>query len=122
MTENMFTKKMQGNKLPVPVYSVSSPEDDTVLLAMDVKIKHGFISWFDSTKERVMGIENIEEKPNGELIFHSKADEGNREYTFTPLTLDIYKKHVQKKLLAGKDFDNEEDMLKAIESTKKNAW
>ena len=108
-------------KLPARVHHVFSLEDDTVLVALDVKLRDNEIEWFDTTKERRMAVKKIIEDSPDRFAFE-RADGKGGAYLFRPLTLDLYRKHVQKSLLAQKDFATEEEMLAALEQTKKTAW
>jgi hypothetical protein len=114
---NKFEKKLPGK-----VYYVYSPDDDTVLIAMDVIISDNNIRWFDTIKERIMTIEKILSDNSSEFVFKRSQEEGGQIYTFVPLTLNIYKEKVKQYLVSPQDFENEEEMFKAFEETKKNAW
>ena len=108
--------------LPHKVYLVSCPEDSTVLVAIDVSIKDGYITWFDTVKERVMKIGEIT-IDNDEIFVFTRGDqEGNPSYELRPLTLELYEETVKPKLNNAQDFSKEEDMFAAFEITKENAW
>jgi len=101
---------------------VSCPEDSTVLVAIDVSIKDGYITWFDTVKERVMKIGEIT-IDNDEIFVFTRGDqEGNPSYELRPLTLELYEETVKPKLNNAQDFSKEEDMFAAFEITKENAW
>jgi hypothetical protein len=59
---------------------------------------------------------------DSEFTFRTPSDEGGKIYTFTPLTLETYKNKIKNKLPSPRDFDNEEEMFRAFEETKKNVW
>jgi len=119
---NSSKKNEFKRKLPKRVYYVYSPDDDTVLVAIDVVITGNLISWFDTVRERRMTIEKIYSDSPDEFIFKRSEKEGGQIYSLIPLTLDIYNKKVKNRLLSPKDFENEEDMLNAFEQTKENCW
>lgn len=104
------------------VYYVTSPNDETVRLAMDIHVKDGMLVWFDTVKERRMKIGKIIEHTPTRFIFARANEELGEEYTFVPLTLDIFRTHVKDHILIPRDFDNEEEMLQAFEQTRKDAW
>lgn len=96
------------------VYYVSSPQDETVLLAIDVRARGTVLRWFDTVKERIMVVENwIENTPHG-IIFERSQKEGGGRYTFTPLTLELYQEHVKSKLIAPKEFQTRQEMVECI--------
>lgn len=118
---------MEHNKkiiLESKVYFVSSEKDETVLLAMDVEINENekTVKWFDTVKERLMYYELIVDSDHKHLVFERLEKEGGEIYTFIPLTLEIYDEKVKNRILIPKDFEFEEEMLKAFEETKNNAW
>ena len=104
------------------VYYVTSPNDDTVRLAMDIGIKDGMLCWFDTVKERRMKIGKIVEHTLTRFVFARADGEPGREYTFVPLTLEIFRAHVKDHILIPRDFESEEEMLQAFEQTRKDAW
>lgn len=112
--------KCDFQKLPKPVYYVESPDDDTVLVGMDVTIEYHkkgkesvyIIKWWDSTPhERGMVASRI--KIEGEFFAFKRIDkEGGQTYYFRPMTLDIYNAKVKNRVYGEKtDFDNEDDMI-----------
>ncbi len=109
---NLFTE---------PVYFISSPEDETVLIGMEVTLRGDYLEWFDTTRERIMRVSDIKESSIGYVV-KVPIDNEVRTYTFTPLTLELYNLHVRDKLLAGKDFTDIESLHTAIEATKTEAW
>lgn len=120
---NNFEKiKNIEKRLPARVYYVFSPEDNTVLLAMDIRISEDTIRWFDTIKERIMHIKQIQTENLNELTFKTSEQKDEKVYTFIPLTIEIYKDKIQKEILLPQDFQNEEEMFQAFERTRKNAW
>ncbi len=109
-------------KLSKPVYYVKSPDDDTVLVGMDVTIVHYrkgeesvyTVNWWDSTPhERRMGASQI--KIEGEFFAFKRIDkEGGQTYYFRPMTLEIYNAKVKDRLTGKIDFENETDMINAF--------
>ncbi len=110
-------------KLPRRVYCVQSANDSTVLYALDVTFGPEYIRWFDGTKERIMRTDSPGETgADGNFSFVRSTEEGGATYTFAPMTLEIYLQQVMPRLVAGKNFADEEAMLKAFESTRETAW
>lgn len=115
--------KTKIRKLPGRVYFVEASNNDaSVLIAMNVYTDGRIIRWFDTIKERVMGIEKIiNQKANHFSFLRAKA-EGGGKYTFIPLTIEIYNQKVKQHILVPQDVSDEEKMLKAFEETFKDAW
>ena len=109
-------------KLPAKIYYVTSSQDQTVLLALEVKIRDNLIQWFDTVKDRMMKIGKIIVEDDSRFVFERSANEGGGNYIFVPLTLEIYREKVKNRLLAGRDFNNDEELFSALEQTKHNAW
>jgi hypothetical protein len=124
---NGLSEKMQDEErreqLPASVYYVKSPEDDTVLVGMDVEISRRggdtTVSWFDTVKERRMGAELVSEDMDN-FTFKRLEQEGGGTYSFVPMSLDVYDNSVKSYLQNGKDFDNQEDLTAAFLETKKD--
>lgn len=108
-------------KLPKPVYYVESPNDDTVLLGLNVTVEHikvkdnsvDIVHWHDTSHERYMEAAEIRRKDDY-FAFKRSEEEGGGYYYFTPMSLDIYKEKVKDQLIAGRDFETEEDMFDAF--------
>ena len=121
--DNMEIKESM-EKLPKPVYYIESPNDDTVLVGIDVTIEHNVqnngniskVSWYDTSRERSMLASETNQKDDN-FEFKRIEQEGGGEYSFTPMNLDIYNDKVKQHLAAGSDFNNEEDLIKAFLST-----
>ena len=109
-------------RLPARVYFVESEQDNTVHYALDVEIRQGYATWFDGTKERIMRIGSIIEKKSDLFVFERDASEGGGQYRFVPMTLELYNSKVKQHLISPSEFQNEEEMFKAFEETKKSAW
>ncbi|HEX8974676.1 MAG TPA: hypothetical protein VF817_04285 [Patescibacteria group bacterium] len=120
MRENFFERKIEKT-FPERVYYVKSEQDGTVLVAMNIKINGEEISWFDGTKERVMKIKNKTQNSDGSFSFE-REDGDNEAYTFSKMTLDVYNEKVKSQLSSPEEFENEEDMFKAFETTINSAW
>lgn len=112
-------------KLPEPVYYVESPEDNTVLVAMNVTLENDasignvyIISWFDASRERIMIASKIYRREGGIFSFDRHPEDNSGSYTFTPMNLEIYKNKVQEQLVSGSNFTNEEELIKAFLSTR----
>ena len=94
---------------------------------MDVSIEHLYINnqeiirvrWYDTIKERAMTASEIKREWN--LFSFRRIDqEGGRTYYFVPINLDIYNSKVKQHLVAGKEFQNDEDLINAFLSLKAN--
>ena len=109
-------------KLPNRAYYVFSDQDDTVLVALDVKFDNKRTGWFDTIKERIMTIEKIIDSDPQRFIFKRAPTEGGGIYTFVPMTLEIYKEKVKKHMIIPREFNDSEEMFSAFEETRKNAW
>jgi hypothetical protein len=113
--------------LPVPVYYIESAEDDTVMVAIDVQLQlwkdkdnnpQIRISWNDTTRERGMGVENVNDSDTNHFSFTRKANEGGAKYLLTPMTLDKYNSSVKQHLLDGPDFKNDTEVIEAFKNIK----
>lgn len=112
-------------KLPKPVYYIESPDDDTVLVGIDVTINRdrvgvegiSEISWYDTAHERVM-LASATEQKDDYFAFKRIDREGGGYYYFAPMNLEIYDEKVKQRLLStGGDFASEEEMLRALIAT-----
>jgi hypothetical protein len=102
---------------------VAQDGDEIVSVAMNLNIRDGYEVWFDTVKERIMKIEEIITNEQDKFSFKRKLEGDKVEvYTFVPMTLEIYNSRVKQGLLAPRDFDNLDDLIKAFEETRKNAW
>ena len=128
-TKNNPITKDSTEKLPAPVYYVESPNDDTVLVALDVTIKHRvfdnkdniLVSWFDTAYDRNMEASEII-KQGDNFAFKRSEQEGGGVYSFTPMNLELYYNKVKSHLIAGSDFTNQEDMINAFQRTTKERF
>lgn len=131
--KELFGRKMEQEihheKLPQPVYYIESPDDDTVLVGVDVEIKQvdneaPVISWYDTIHERTMpAVEMV--KKDDYFAFRradkKTADGKPAEYYFMPMNLQLYNDKVKFQLKEGKEFNNTEDMVQAfIEAAREN--
>ena len=106
--------------LPEPVYYVESPEDDSVLVGIDVAVtRRGdgkvVATWHDTTHERGMIMTQM--KKVGQYFGFKRIEtEGGQHYYFTPMNLEVYNAKVKDKL--GRiEFQNKEEMIKAFLET-----
>jgi len=109
-----FLKPKETESLPQRVYFVRCPNDETVLVAIDVQIDEEHVRWFDTVKGRVMRFSQKELTDEGHFTFsRSEIDEGagEYEYTFVPMNLDVYEQYVKDRLIQGKSFDSTEDVI-----------
>ena len=109
-------------RLPEPVYYIESPDDESVLVGIDVSIYRNknttdaIISWYDTAHERTMTA--AETQTNDKCFaFRRKEEEGGGTYYFKPMDLDLYNEHVKEKLIDGKDFKDHNDLIDAFLST-----
>ena len=120
-----ITKK----KLPSPVYYIESLNDDTVLIGLEVTLeirqlgakKATFISWYDTSHERIMEAAKIVRSRNN-FAFKRTESEGGGNYYLFPMTLKIYNEKVRHHLPVNKNFANEQELVAAFLSTLKNAY
>ena len=101
---------------------MSSLDDPTVLIGIEVIIRENVISWFDTVRERMMKVGCVISETSGEFVFERVKEEGGGTYTFIPLSLDIYRTKVKSHTASREDFETEEDLFLALETTKKYAW
>lgn len=73
---------------PDTVYFVESPEDDTVLLAMDAKLGE-YVEWFDSVRDRCFDVQDVEEDDDLLTVKTERAT-----YGFRTLTVELYNERV----------------------------
>lgn len=127
---NNNTERIRSvEKLPQPVYYVVSPDDDTVLVGINVTINYNKdskenpyqISWYDTTHERIMMASEIRKREDY-FGFKRTENDGGGYYYFAPMNLDIYNHKVKERLAAGPDFTNEEDLIKAFKDTIKQQF
>ncbi len=115
--------KTKMKKLPGRVYFVeASNGDSTVLIAMNIYTDGKVIRWFDTVKERVMGIKKITDKESDHFVFERAESEDGGKYTFMPMTLKIYNQKVKKNILVPQEVTDKEKMFRAFEETYKDAW
>lgn len=122
MNDSSKNENQINKEFPEPVYFVSSDKDDTVLVAMDVAISDGYVRWFDTVKERTMKIGEILRDDSQAFIFVRSDYPESPSYEFRPMTLELYRDKVKSKLIAGKDFSNEADMIDGFKKTIESAW
>jgi len=122
--DNNIEKIDSMEKLPKPVYYIESPNDDTVLVGINVTINHditaeqeiSIVRWYDTSHERIMTASETKHKDDY-FAFKRVDQEGGGLYYFTPMDLEIYNNKVKQHLAAGSDFTNNEDLIKAFLAT-----
>lgn len=122
MRQDPFETK-EVEHLPQPVYFIQSPEDQTVLVAMNVEITEDKIKWFDTTRQRVMTFSERTQHEDGSMEFTRQEDPHSEPlgtYSLTPMSLEIYNEKVKRHLAAGKDFNSTEEVIQAFLDTQKN--
>ena len=113
-----------NERLPEPVYYVSSEDDNTVLIAMNVAIqyinstdnKKAVVTWYDTNRVRVMEADVWKFIEDG-FIFNRSDVKKPQVYRFVPMTLEIYHNKVKARIYTQHDFSNKEDMIKAFIAT-----
>ncbi len=107
--------------LPEPVYYIESSDDDTVLVGIGITIEtdsngRTTITWHDTSHERAMIAEEVRQE-DGYFSFRRAAAEGGQSYKFIPMDLDVYNTKVKNELMAGKDFNNKAELIRAFLNT-----
>ena len=124
MEGNNAEKASNKEKLPKPVYYIESPDDNTVLVGIDIAIEHdrigdqevSKISWYDTKHERIMMASETMQK--GDYFAFKRIDrEGGGTYYFEPMKLEIYNDKVKDRLADGGNFTNDDDLIKAFLET-----
>lgn len=87
--------KLQDNT----TYLVESDGDDTVLLAMDAKVRDGWVEWFDTVRDRAFQPEQLEPTPDG-VRFQAHG----RKYALRKLTAELYNARVAGKVTGSRSF------------------
>lgn len=90
------------------IYWVTSPVDPTALLARAAGVDDGWLHWDDTNRDRARRAESVEVKEGGVVTIRT---EGGVEYTFTPLTLELYDEHVRRFVELSPDFDSTDALL-----------
>ena len=116
-----------AEKLKKPVYYIESPDDSSVLVGIDVSIRkinnnetsenNYEISWFDTTRDRIMYASDTQAKGDF-FAFKRSENEGGGYYYFAPMSVELYNENVKSKLIDGKSFENNDDLIKAFLETK----
>jgi hypothetical protein len=89
---------------PHEIYRVRSDEDPTALIAMDVKVLDGHLTWFDSSRDRGHRLEG-EHEQEGARVFETQT--GFR-YRFEPLTKELYDREVRQMVELSPEFESTE--------------
>lgn len=99
------------------VYFVGSPQDRTVLVAIHPRYEDPSktLKWWDTSHERAKQIKTIRIDSLGEAM--TFTDNEDIDYIFVPMSLALYDNMVRKRLPDQIQFQNEEEMIKAFEST-----
>lgn len=110
-------------RLPAPVYYISSPDDKSVMVGIDVRLLiyepgRAKILWDDPFYPNNPRVRWFTAARKNDEAFEFREAESNNTYCFEPMTLDIYNETVRYKLMNGRDFDSIEepiDTLRAID-------
>jgi len=89
------------------MYRITSRQDRTALIGINVEEVTGNISWFDMNHQRMIDRAKISQE--GEAII-AKGEDG-RVYKFIPLTLNEYNKNVKSKIDGEPEFRTREEMI-----------
>lgn len=102
------------------VYYVESDRDESVLVAVGLKIQKGirdggvyFLEWLDTVYWRRMTASEVWTE-NGELFFKRIEPEGGGMYHFMPMTVATYNQFVRDELFEPKDFTDDEEVRLAF--------
>lgn len=87
------------------VYLVESPEDGSVMLALDAKIHDGLIEWFDTTRDRAFELRRVTDEPDGVSVETERA-----RYRLRRLTLELYDRHVREHVTGHPPFATTESL------------
>jgi hypothetical protein len=93
---------------PGELYLVSSDHDPTALLALDAKVRGGYVTWFDTNRDRGHPIKDV--KTEGDAIVFET--ERGWVYRFVPLTLEAYEEQVRAKVELSPEFKTREELKK----------
>lgn len=100
-------------------YYVTSPEDPSVLLALDLQMEEGpgglpVLSWSDTSRRRTFEVARFHTPPKvlhranpSEIVFESQQ---GRTYTLVPLTLRLYNTHVRTRLTGQPVFSTDAEV------------
>lgn len=119
---NMSSEQYEAMEtLPAPVYYIESPNDDTVLVGINVEIRRNAeddasVSWFDTTHVRTMRATELTKKDDF-FAFRRADEDGGGEYYFQPMNVAIYEAKIKDKLVDGGDYDNDDELIKAFLET-----
>ncbi|MBI4815583.1 MAG: hypothetical protein HY791_04975 [Deltaproteobacteria bacterium] len=86
-------------------YLVESPEDSSVLLALDARVHDGLIDWFDTVRDRAFPIKSSKDQPDGLEVVTERAT-----YRFKRLTKDLYDSTVVAKVTGSRPFATTEEL------------
>jgi len=78
---------------PNVTYFVESDADDTVLIAMDAKVRNGGVEWFDSSRDRAFKAVKVEETSDA-----FRFETATAKYALRKLTIELYNKRVAGKV------------------------
>ncbi len=87
------------------VYLVESAEDQTVLVAVFPRLSSRGVEWFDSVRDRGFRVESVER--DGDAV---AVKTPNATYRFTPLTIDLYRARVQRRVSGKPAFSSTESV------------
>lgn len=104
----------------VESFSQDDSTDDTVLVAVDVKIRENYIEWFDTEKHRQFIISDTATDPGGVIEFINPKS--GKSYRLSPLTLPLYQEKVRDKMYGSNlDFESEDALWEALLSSVEDA-
>ncbi len=90
---------------PDTIYFVESPEDDSVMLAMDANLGDELVEWFDTVRDRAFPYRTVD-PGDGAL----KVQTENATYTFRLLTVELYNDRVSAHVVGGRPFATTDEL------------
>lgn len=87
------------------IYFVESPQDDSVMLAMDAQLGEELVEWFDTVRDRAfphIAYEYVDET--------LKVETEDATYYFRPLTVEIYNEKVAANVVGGRPFSSTDEL------------
>jgi len=90
---------------PNVAYYVESDADDTVLLALDAKLRKDAVEWFDTSRDRMFKSVRVTEQDDA-----VEVETPNAKYTLRKLTIELYNRKVAGKVDGHPSFADTESV------------
>jgi hypothetical protein len=84
--------------------------DQSWFLAVGMEQQGATLCWFDGSKIRTFEPSEVNVRPDGSF----SARKGEKILESTPLTLELYRQHVKRRLYPTTEFVSEQDMRTAL--------